>query len=875
MSEPITLQTTVDELKMPLDRVLILSTNTQAADMGSKGLWQTDPNTPVLIQEGNQFILATSFGELTSAHLPRTWSALGASLRAATPPPQVPASTALVELGTRTQWMLAVKWLLVVDDETGGPLGLLPGSQVGEALKNLQVADWPANWQDDIALDAVIVVDEKSTLQEVAGQFKKELVSDNTQVVSYDSKNGRWIVYPVKSMIDAIQGTMPQPGPDYPAGRLFSRLNADSAGVTGLADATWTTVQNALPAESKARLILAQDGQPAWVLSRKHTDRTMRSGESKGGPRGVGSLAEFLDQYAASPGAADGGRVVNAWFADERQAPVAPTRALGANMLYHLGVNIGAPSPNVNVKGEQPEVPARVIAALVASGEEVIFRLDSEDFLLLEHTKSVPLSQTRTTPDLYFRLVTPVQTGRCRLRLGVYVRENLIQSYQVFAHVAPVEGEIPEKAVEGWWSVCEYTLSADLTNLDALEKRRVCIWVGDGRGQTQRAGLSGEGFDLGTLPPINVALIENAFAEYRQVLDNSCHDHTTAQYFYNPATHEPLDPKTFDEGMKNLAEIGQMLYQHLFGDHGETLGKTLWGLEQNQDGPLVLQIARLNLDMTFPWAVLYDRTYRFHPARNTVCAHFADSDACRTDCPHQGDPYVVCPYGFWGFRYIIEQPLRPPNAHSSIITALPGSDLQLHLTFGPDLGLTSMHSQIVQTIVGTRRAVVYGDQKANPGAQSTDTLIEAFGKGMTLAYFYCHGGNKGTRQWLQVGAGDPLFPAYLKDELRVAWQENNSAPLVVLNGCHTAKYTPETFLSFIHRFGALGAAGVIGTEVPIHEYLGKYFGEFFMERFLKGDPVGQIIYDFRLDLLKRKNFLGFLYVPYCYATLHLERGGKG
>ncbi|MBN1937341.1 MAG: hypothetical protein JW934_21975, partial [Anaerolineae bacterium] len=224
MSAPVTLQTTVDEFKMPLDQVLILPADTRAADMGARGLWQTDPSTPVLIQKGDEIILATSFGKLTSVHLPRTWSVLDTSLRAATPPPKIPASMTLIELGTRAQWMLAVEWLLVVDGETQAPLGLLPGRRAGEALKDLQVSDWPGGWQNDVMLDAVIVVDEKKMLQEVADQFKTQSVDDTTQVVSYDSKNSRWIVYSVKALLDAIRGTMPQPGPDYSLGKLFPRL---------------------------------------------------------------------------------------------------------------------------------------------------------------------------------------------------------------------------------------------------------------------------------------------------------------------------------------------------------------------------------------------------------------------------------------------------------------------------------------------------------------------------------------------------------------------------------------------------------------------------------------------------------------------------
>jgi|GEM_PF-4748003 len=868
MDIPITLETTVDELKVPLEQCLVLSVDTRAADMGAMGVWNADPNKPVLIQKDEHFILATTLGRLLNTYLPRTWTVLGASLRPATPPPAISAQTSLVTLGTRMQQMLAdAEWLVVVD-EAQNPVGLLKSSRVREALSALQISDWPADWQKDISLDAVITLDDTVTLHEIATRFRDEAVTGETQLASYDHRNGRWVVYTVQDLLDAIGRTMPQPGPDYPLSRLLGRLNATPAEPIELHEAVWNRIQSEL---DKIRPLLAWEKQPTWTLKRSSKVETLRSVGIKGIDR-AGSLSEFIAQYAAGPeSAAEGGRVVNAWFADERQRPVASTRALAANTLYYLGVNIGAPDPRGHVEGEQPQVPAQIIAALAASGEEVVFRLDSEDFLLLEREKRATLSTARTTADVYLRLVTPVQTGRCWLRLGVYVRENLIQSYRIFAHVAPTEGEIPEQAAPGWWSRCEYTLSADLTNLDALEHRRVCIWVGDGRAATQRIGLSVDGFNLGDLPPINVALINSAFAEYRQILGDSCYDHQTAQYLYHPVTHEPLNPNLFEEGMKNLAEIGRRLYLNLLGTQPEALAERLKTLERNLSGPLVIQIARLTLDMTFPWAVLYDRPFRFHPLRNRVCDRFVNGSACRTDCPYHSDRYLVCPYAFWGFRYIIEQPLRPPDRYSSVIIALPGDTPQLHLTFGPELGLAREHAQIVLTIVGSRPATLYGDRHISPAAQNTDALLAALSKGMTLAYFYCHGGNQGQRQWLQIGVNDPLFPDYLEDELREAWKQNNSAPLVVLNGCHTAKYTPNTFLSFIHRLGALGAAGVIGTEMPIHEYLGRYFGEFFLQRFLKGDPVGQIIYDLRLDLLKRRNFLGLMYVPYCYATLHLER----
>jgi len=308
-----------------------------------------------------------------------------------------------------------------------------------------------------------------------------------------------------------------------------------------------------------------------------------------------------------------------------------------------------------------------------------------------------------------------------------------------------------------------------------------------------------------------------------------------------------------------------MLYQRLFGaGEAEPVADRIREIERNHTGePLVVQIARLSLDATFPWAVLYDRPLQYNPSKNEVCAEFLKGNECNGECGNE-DPNTVCPYGFWGFRYIIEQPLRPPTAFSSVATQLStAGNPHLALVYGSDLHLTEAHAEAVSEAVGSEVEV------ATP--TSTEKLSEEIESGAHVVYFYCHGGNKPYRQWMVVNDKDPFLVSYLSDDLRDAWAKG--APLFVLNGCHTGKYDPSTVLSFVHRLGALGAAGVIGTEVMIHEYLGRAFGEFLLERLVKGEQVGRIVYDFRRELLKSKNLLGLVYVPYCYADLRIERQG--
>jgi len=558
--------------------------------------------------------------------------------------------------------------------------------------------------------------------------------------------------------------------------------------------------------------------------------------------------------------------VVNAWFADQGGKNVAYTDALAANRAYQFKVSIGAVLSQAHAVGEQPELDAKLVSYLIGEGIPLVLRIDSTDFFVLDVEHEVELPKGGSTPEVSFRVVTPVQTGEVHLRLGVYYETNLVQSYLVTARVAPEQMRMPEGAGDGWWSVCEYTLSSDLANLDGLSSRRVCLWIGESKEGVSRAGISGAGgVDLGPGLDVNLTLIQSALEHYRDLLHKTCCDPESKdpeepEYLYKE-DHTPLKEETFASRLLDLAELGQMLYERLFGtDRGRQVAEALHQIEASQTGPLVVQIARLTLDTVFPWAVLYDRPLRYNPGKNVICDRFLSEGTCGTDCPHADDPDVVCPSGFWGFRYILEQPLRPPGAFASIATQLTSSGLpELALVFGPKLGLAKTHGQEVKTIVGDRgKETVYSD---------TTSLLEAMHKGPELVYFYCHGGNTPFRQWLVVGEDDPLMPSYLGDGLRQVWAKD--APLVVLNGCHTGKYDPSTLLSFVHRLGAVGAAGVIGTEIPIHERLGGHFGRYLIDHLLNGEPVGQIVYGFRWELLKQHNLLGLVYSPYCYADLRM------
>jgi hypothetical protein len=71
---------------------------------------------------------------------------------------------------------------------------------------------------------------------------------------------------------------------------------------------------------------------------------------------------------------------------------------------------------------------------------------------------------------------------------------------------------------------------------------------------------------------------------------------------------------------------------------------------------------------------------------------------------------------------------------------------------------------------------------------------------------------------------------------------------------------------------ALGASGVIGTEIPVYSTLAKQVGRRILEQLTGGVPLGQAFLQMRRELLRQYNPLGLAYTFYGNARLHLCAG---
>jgi hypothetical protein len=74
----------------------------------------------------------------------------------------------------------------------------------------------------------------------------------------------------------------------------------------------------------------------------------------------------------------------------------------------------------------------------------------------------------------------------------------------------------------------------------------------------------------------------------------------------------------------------------------------------------------------------------------------------------------------------------------------------------------------------------------------------------------------------------------------------------------------------LHKLKAIGAAGVVGTEIPVWSQLAEQVGLQLLTHLLNRKSIGEAFLEMRKDFLRQLNPLGLAYSYYAPATLHLH-----
>jgi hypothetical protein len=350
--------------------------------------------------------------------------------------------------------------------------------------------------------------------------------------------------------------------------------------------------------------------------------------------------------------------------------------------------------------------------------------------------------------------------------------------------------------------------------------------------------------------------------------------------------------------MREMAQVGKLAWNTLIAGR-QSLSERLRGRLRE---PSVIQISPIDLSAVFPWALVYDKPVDARDEQTRVCLLWQeqrdrhgnlDIAACEKQCPHKaGDPPLharrdlVCPYGFWGFRHIIEVPLSTQEEADLHLEVELAEEEQPLLLFGyreenlntkkDRLDLRRDHQQWLDQafqIVGRASKKALEEGMQDPA--------------LRLIYFYTHCRHEnrddpGWEPYLELGQqqAESLVPSDLIDweQVRRVWQETR--PLVFINACQSLGFVPGTLADFLRNFAYLHASGVIGTEISTVEALACEFAEHFFVRFVEGQqkdgqmhtlPAGEVFRQVRGHLLEKHNPLGLIYTLYCSADLKVVR----
>jgi hypothetical protein len=358
--------------------------------------------------------------------------------------------------------------------------------------------------------------------------------------------------------------------------------------------------------------------------------------------------------------------------------------------------------------------------------------------------------------------------------------------------------------------------------------------------------------------------------------------------------------KNFEQFARDLfrmALLGESLYNKIFSKV-IVPGKDWTEWEQEFRNALasytVIQVARTGpAEFVLPWALLYDYPL---PDKDHLgwCKTLQDewnSAGIRTEepkplCKYRNDPdhqkNIICPYGFWGLRHVIEQPISPLfksagddefHLPADVTDEIPFTDgVKLAVAVTRDAQLDQ--NAIAGHLKNLQQWLAFAPPNEADDWDKVCTMLQSPG----IAYFFCHGEYDPAKvePYLGVGLRDSSMAHRVYPNELLAWARTpppkrwrDHRPLIFINGCHTSDLRPDDILNFVETFGVLGASGVIGTEIKVRLPLAAEIGESLLRKIAGGAKVCDAMYRVRWDLANKGNLLGLAYTPYCLSDLHV------
>jgi hypothetical protein len=590
-------------------------------------------------------------------------------------------------------------------------------------------------------------------------------------------------------------------------------------------------------------------------------------------------------------------RYANLWVRDRDRITVAPSHGLEVGRAYEL---VFAVMREMVAGGAAADVWDRDLALYFADRDwidvDVLFFAPPGELTIEPRSHPLRVPRWGDSQEITAAM-TPRRAGPRTVRAAMYYRGQLLQSVVLRTAVVDPGNPVTQEVLDLLTKVTgapDYLASVDFDELDRLPSPGLSLLVNDVDathwvGVYTPTGAPVAGLERGQLFTVpeetfnaHAGAIRKAMAEVEGLT------RTPASYNF---AGTPIGTRA--ALLVDLARAGRRLYASLFEDGVGTAPN------QNQlndfssavrPGNRVLSIGRCREGTTIPWAAAYDLfvdpadpalelcgNFRAQLAAGNDLVEHPDQCAAQASCPLRtpAAARTVCPFGFWGFRHEIEQPLGSVTVGTDSRVVRPRIATRIAWDGGkPLVGLGAYQFAELAAHVNEVGQVVDID---GPKLAREDVLTMLGAGTKSIYYFFCHGDYDGAFLKLRVGtsaSAGVIESASLNvsnPAIRTAWHEHT--PLVFFNGCDTVAFEAHALSEFVTRFRKLEASGIIGTEVAVFAALATDVGRNILGRIARGQTLGVAMLGMRQDLLRALNPLGLAYVAYASSGLHLHTAG--
>lgn len=550
---------------------------------------------------------------------------------------------------------------------------------------------------------------------------------------------------------------------------------------------------------------------------------------------------------------------------------------LRAGWRYRLGVQIGLAQQRFSLLDKPPPDIDTAVGWDAVKDEALQLEVCvfAKDFTLLSpSTQTLQLHRSGgPTRLVHFELKAPPDKGTHDLRVAIFVRNNLVQSFQLTAEVAGPEqwylrrwnGEVGGPGVS-----VRLTSSAvrELTAASEFRERALSVALND---DARPAGhtLMIKGSVQGVSTRTDEVKIRKINERYRAVLAG--------------AHNGELDSAMT---VWRMALLGRDLWNWLAGAAGGE--GMLRGVRREGK---TLQFVRHSSVLGMPWHLVYDFDL-------PTLAKGEQPQICRSDtpviadwpelgapgCRHCLGQRVICVEGFWAFRHILEliseeAPISREESNGKAPSRAGAVDAGVQpplLTFGGSLGF-----DLERDAEAAWRAVYPGrfHRITETDAPVHSNLWNATLRPavlLLLSHLYEADDDAGLEKRVYA-----CSPAELKSH-EISVTHLNTAkvrfspweaprPVVLLMACESARQDTHELVTLTDAFLQSGAAAVVGTEWTVHAGEALAFGAQAAESLLDRDAsLGEVMQAYYRRALASGDSVPMLFTAYGNADLKIK-----